>query len=83
MLNCGWIITPNQQNNRMPAVESKSIGINPLGHVVASEKKLVEDANEELDALNSLILNTVIIDKRYSEELKEFIKDVSKQSILI
>ena len=31
MLNCGWIITPNQQNNRK-AVESKSIGINPLGH---------------------------------------------------
>ena len=79
MLNCGWIITPNQQNNKMQAVESKSIGINPLGHAwFASEKKLVEDANEELDALNSFDPeNTVIIDKRYSEELKEFIKDSS------
>ena len=39
---------------------------------------MVEDANEELDALNSFDpANTVIIDKRYSEELKEFIKDSS------
>ena len=77
MLNCGWIITPNQQNNKIKAVESKSIGINPLGHAwFASEKNLVEDANEELDALNSFDPeNTVIIDKRYSGELKEFIKD--------
>ena len=41
-------------------------------------KNLVEDANEELDALNSFDPeNTVIIDKRYSGELKEFIKDSS------
>ncbi|MAO71228.1 MAG: hypothetical protein CMD02_01810 [Flavobacteriales bacterium] len=74
MLNCGWIITPQGI-----AIRSTSQGINPLGHAwFVSENKIVENANDELEALSSFNpLNTAIIDKRYTDKIKDFIKDES------
>ena len=74
MLNCGWIITPQGK-----AIQSTSQGINPLGYAwFVSENKIVENANDEIEALSSFNpLNTVIIDKRYSDKIKGFTKDES------
>ncbi|MBT6809230.1 MAG: YfhO family protein, partial [Flavobacteriales bacterium] len=74
MLNCGWVITPQGE-----AVESKLTGINPLGNAwFVTEVKMVENANEELDALNGFNPSTtVIIDKRFSDKLTSFTKDES------
>ena len=74
MLNCGWIITPQGK-----AIQSASQGINPLGHAwFVSENKIVENANDEIEALSSFNpSNTVIIDKRYSDKIKGFTKDES------
>lgn len=74
MLNCGWIITPQGK-----AIQSSSQGINPLGHAwFVSDKKIVENANDEIEALSSFDpSNIVIIDKRYSDKIKDFINDES------
>jgi len=74
MLNCGWIITPQGE-----AVESKLAGINPLGDAwFVSDIQLVEDANKEMDALNSFNpATTAIVDKRFSESITDFTLDVS------
>jgi len=74
MLNCGWIITPQGK-----AIQSSSQGINPLGHAwFVSDKKIVENANEEIEALSSFDpSNTVIIDKRYLDKINDFINDKS------
>ncbi len=74
MLNCGWVITPQGE-----AVESKLTGINPLGNAwFVTEVKMVENANEELDALNGFDPSTtVIVDKRFSDKLTSFTKDES------
>jgi type III secretory pathway component EscS len=74
MLNCGWVITPQGE-----AVESKLTGINPLGNAwFVTEVKMVENANEELDALNGFNPSTTaIVDKRFSDKLTSFTKDES------
>ena len=74
MLNCGWIITPQGK-----AIQSSSQGINPLGHAwFISDKKIVENANDEIEALSSFDpSNTVIIDKRYLDKINDFINDES------
>ena len=74
MLNCGWVITPQGK-----AIQSSSQGINPLGHAwFVSDKKIVENANDEIEALSSFDpSNTVIIDKRYLDKIKDFINDES------
>ncbi|MBT5858464.1 MAG: YfhO family protein, partial [Flavobacteriales bacterium] len=74
MLNCGWVITPQGE-----AVESNLTGINPLGNAwFVTEVKMVENANEELDALNGFNPSTtVIVDKRFSDKLTSFTKDES------
>jgi len=74
MLNCGWVITPQGE-----AVESRLTGINPLGNAwFVTEVKMVENANEELDALNGFNPSTtVIVDKRFSDKLTSFTKDES------
>lgn len=72
MLNCGWVI-----NSKGEAVESKLMGINPLGNAwFVTDVKMVDNANEELDALNGFNPSaTVIVDKRFSDKLTPFTKD--------
>ena len=72
MLNCGWIITSKGE-----AVESKLMGINPLGHAwFVTDVKIVDNANEELNALNAFNPSTtVIVDKRFVDTLPSFTKD--------
>ncbi|MAR40379.1 MAG: hypothetical protein CMD22_06985 [Flavobacteriales bacterium] len=72
MLNCGWIITSKGE-----AVESKLMGINPLGHAwFVTDVKIVDNANEELNALNAFNPSTtVIVDKRFADTLPSFTKD--------
>jgi len=69
MLNCGWMITPQGQ-----AIPSTSQGINPLGNVwFVSDIQLVENANKEMESLNSFNpATTAIVDKRFSENIKDF-----------
>lgn len=74
MLNCGWIITQQGQ-----AVPSTAQGVNPLGNAwFVSDIQLVEDANEEIDALDSFNpVTTAIVDKRFSALIKDFTKNES------
>ena len=74
MLNCGWVINQNQE-----AVMSRYKGINPLGNAwFVSKVNIVENANQEIESFNSLNpANTAIVDKRFSENVMEFILDSS------
>ena len=74
MLNCAWMITPQGQ-----AISSTSQGINPLGNAwFVSEIKMVEHANQEMDALNSFNpATTAIVDKRFSETITDFTLDLT------
>ena len=69
MLNCGWLITQNNQ-----AVQMKTQGVNPLGNawfVVGTE--IVEDANEEMKLLDSFDpKSTAIIDNRFKTYKSDF-----------
>jgi hypothetical protein len=69
MLNCGWMITPQGQS-----IPSTSQGVNPLGNAwFVSEIKMVEHANQEMDALNSFNpATTAIINKRFLKHTKSF-----------
>ena len=85
MLNCGWImdkfLPPNKKdkpdNYVYRARKSTSQGINPAGNAwFVSKIDTVENANEEMDALNSFNpATTAIIDSRFIDNLKEFTKD--------
>ncbi len=74
MLNCGWMITPQGQ-----AIPSSTQGVNPLGNAwFVSDIQLVEDANDEIDALDSFNpTTTAIVDKRFSALIKDFTKNES------
>ena len=70
MLNCGWVITREGQ-----AVQADQIGLlPPLGDAwLASSVKIVDNANAEIEALNTFDPSrTVIVDKRFESYLKEF-----------
>jgi len=69
MLNCGWMITPQGQ-----AIPSTSQGINPLGNAwFVSDIQLVENANKEMQSLNSFNpATTAIVDKRFSQKITDF-----------
>ena len=69
MLNCGWVITPDGQ-----AIPSSTQGVNPLGNAwFVSEVNMVENANEEMDALNSFNPETTaIVDKRFSDQITDY-----------
>ena len=74
MLNCGWIIT--QQGEAVP---STSQGVNPLSNAwFVSEVNMVENANEEMDALNSFNPETTaIVDKRFLNKIIDFSRNKS------
>lgn len=80
MLNCGWLITQNNQ-----AVQMKTQGVNPLGNawfVVGTE--IVEDANEEMKLLDSFDpKSTAIIDNRFKTYISDFNFDSSATINLI
>ncbi len=69
MLNCGWIITQNNQ-----AIPSIKEGIKPLGNAwFVSDTIMVDNANQEMDYLNSFNPETTaIIDKRFGNYLSDF-----------
>ena len=68
------MITPQRQ-----AIPSSTQGVNPLGNAwFVSDIQLVEDANEEIDALDSFNpATTAIVDKRFSALIKDFTKNES------
>ncbi|MBT4217022.1 MAG: YfhO family protein, partial [Flavobacteriales bacterium] len=80
MLNCGWIIT--QQGQSIPSTNQ---GVNPLGNAwFVSEVNMVDSANQEMESLNTFNpATTLIVDKRFSENVTEFRFDSSATIKLI
>jgi hypothetical protein len=85
MLNCGWYINKvlpkgkkDKPNNYVDiAISSTSQGIKPAGDAwFVSEIDTVENANEELEYLDSFIPETTaIIDKRFLDKISKFTKN--------
>ena len=80
MLNCGWIIT--QQGQSIPSTNQ---GVNHLGNAwFVSEVNMVDSANQEMESLNTFNpATTLIVDKRFSENVTEFRFDSSATIKLI
>lgn len=80
MLNCGWLITPDGK-----AIPSSTQGVNPLGNAwFVSEVNMVENANQQMESLNTFNpATTLIVDKRFSENVTEFRFDSSATIKLI
>lgn len=69
MLNTKYFIVPDRANNNQPVTQ---INMEALGNAwFVNEVKMVENADEEINALEGFIPNeTAIVDKRFSEYVK-------------